>query len=200
MSENTSVASSSSITAAASKDLCVRLLIVAGLLAGMGAWFAWDGYLATGGKDLTLGADGKAVNKIIAGKYDYAPRSQDLNVWLNWSFNHYGPFLLIPAGLVFAALALRSAKRHVHADAEGIGFAGGEKFRWSDVAALDASQLKSKKILRLRRGDGQCLVLDAYKLTGFKDLVSFIETHTPAAARPTLAPATEKSPSAAEHA
>ncbi|MCE5327166.1 MAG: hypothetical protein LLG01_12215 [Planctomycetaceae bacterium] len=192
MTQSSQISSPSGVTATASKDLCVRLSIVAGLLILMGAWFAHDGYLAEGGKDITLNAAGKPLDKPIPGKYPYAPRSQDLNVWLNWSSNHYGPMVLIPAGLVVLGLAVRSARRHVHADADGIGFAGSEKIRWGDITALDASQLKSKKILRLCCSGGRSLVLDAYKLTGFKELVSFIESHAPASAKATVAAAAEK--------
>jgi len=143
----------------ATKDPAVRLFIVAAMLIGFGGYTVYDHY--------------------ILGNYPY-PQPYELNPCLKYLFNHYIPFLLIPPGLVALIWGLRFLIRRLVADAEGIGYSGGQKVLWGDVKELDASLLKTKQILCLRYGEGRKLILDAWKLENFRDLVALIETRVPA--------------------
>jgi len=88
----------------------------------------------------------------------------------------------MPPGAFALVWGIRFLLRRLVADAEGIGYVGGTKVRWSDVTELDASILKSKQILCLRHGGGRKFVLDAWKLENFRDLVAVVEAHVPATA------------------
>jgi hypothetical protein len=146
----------------ATKDPAVRLFIVAAMLIGFGTYTVLDHY--------------------VWGNYPY-PKPYSLNPYLKYLFNHYVPCVLIPLGTLALVWGVRFLCRRLIADAEGIGYAGGVKILWTDVKELDASTLKSKQILCLRHGDGRRLVLDAWKLENFRDLVAMVEAHVPAAAR-----------------
>ena len=98
--------------------------------------------------------------------------------------NIIGPYIFFPAGLIIVIFAIRSLTRRLTADEEGIGYAGKAKVAWNDITGLDASELGSKQILRLRHGRDEVLTLDAYKLKNFRDLVAFIEAKVPEAAQP----------------
>ena len=105
--------------------------------------------------------------------------AKHINEAAGYVMNHYSPYVLIPAGVVFLALGLRSLRRKLVADTEGIGYVGREKVPWSAVTALDASQLQEKQILHLRHGQGQTLRLDGYRLRNFRELVEFVEERAP---------------------
>lgn len=152
----------------ATKDTAVRLFIVAAMALGAGIYCLYDA---------------------IVDKYPYKPFDENINDWANWAFNHYGPYVFIPVGLIFAAFAVRSLTRRLTADQEGIGYAGKDKIAWKDITALDASLLESKQILRLRHGQDKLLTLDAYKLKNFRDMVAFIEARVPEGAKPQAADA-----------
>lgn len=150
------------IECTAARDPAVRLFIFAAMMIGFGLWTAYDAY--------------------VAGRYPY-PEPYELNKYLSHLFNHYTPFVLIPAGLVAAGLAIRHLRRVLAADAEGIGYVGGRKVAWNQIRRLDGSRLKDKGILYLEHGQAERLTLDSWKLRDFKALVSFVEEHVPADAR-----------------
>ena len=150
------------VTCTAAKDTAVRLFIGAAMALGAGIYCLYDD---------------------IIGKYPYKPFEEDINDWATWAFNHYGPYVFIPMGLILAAFAVRSLTRRLTADEEGIGYAGKAKIPWSEITALDASVLQAKQILTLHHGQDKKLTLDGYKLKNFRDLVAFIEARVPEAAK-----------------
>jgi hypothetical protein len=148
------------VTCPATKDLAVRLWIVAGLAAAGAIWCFWDAY--------------------IAGSYPYAPLSEDINQWMGWAFNHYTPVVLGPIAIVFGVWGWIALNRVLIADEQGIGYKGKTRYAWDDVTKLDASDLAEKKILRLHVKDrNKPLVLDALNLQNFKELVAVVEQNVP---------------------
>lgn len=170
MTETTGESQANRVECRATKDTAVRLFIVTAMLLALGIYCGYDGYYAK---------DEKGNEK-----YPYAAPGEDINTWAKWGFNHYGPFVFIPAGLVLAFLAVRSLTTHIEANDTGIGYLGKDKIPWGQITSLDASKLKDKQILYLHHGDGGKMTLDAYKITHFKDLVAFVETHVPESAKP----------------
>jgi len=144
----------------AARDPAVRLFIFAAMMLGFGAWTIYDHY--------------------YKGEYAY-PEKYELGKYLGYLFNHYGPYVLVPLGLIAVFLAIRHLRRVLVADAEGIGYAGGARVGWDEITSLDASLLKDKGILRLHYGTGGTLTLDSWKLKNFKAMVAYVEKHVPAA-------------------
>jgi hypothetical protein len=142
----------------AAKDPVVRLLIGAAMALTFGLWMVYDHY--------------------FQGKYPKAEPS-DINKYAGYLLNHFGPFVLIPVGLVLVVWGIGVMRRGLVADAEGIGYRGGARWPWTDIASVDASRLKGKGILVLHSRAGGKLLLDSWKLMNFKDLVVFVEAHLP---------------------
>ncbi len=142
----------------ANKEPAVRLFIVGALAIGFALWMVYDHF--------------------IKGRYQY-PNPYELNKFLSWAFNHYGPFVFIPVGLIFVALGVVAVRRLLVADGKGIGYQGKTKCAWGSITGVDASKLKDKGILTLQIGDDDKLVLDSRKLKGFKDLIAFVEARLP---------------------
>jgi len=160
MNDTTSSTETTEVVCPVTRDAGIRLLIVAVMLIGYGLYCFTDW-----------------------GKSKYAePEAWDMkhiNEIARHVLTYYGPFVLIPPGMVFAIFGVRSLRRKLIADAEGIGYVGADKLAWSAVTHLDASDLAEKQILRLEHGDDQRLVLDKYDLRNFKELVAFVESHVP---------------------
>ncbi len=142
----------------ASKDPAVRLFILAAMLLGFSIYAIYDHY--------------------IMGKYPY-PEPYALNPYLNYLFNHYIPYVLIPPGLVALVLGVVFLRRVLVADEQGIGYKGKTRIAWNDIESLDTSRI-SKGLLYLCYSDGQKkMTLDSWKLKNFRDLVLFIEKRLP---------------------
>jgi hypothetical protein len=140
----------------ATKDPAVRLFILAAMLIGFGIYC---GATAT----------------------RYVPFAwKDINPYLSWLLGAYGPYVLIPPGVLVAVLAIVGLGKRFAADAEGLGYVGKEKIAWSAIAAVDATRLKSKGLLFIHYGQGGRLKLCDWKLTDFKPMVAFLEAHLPA--------------------
>jgi hypothetical protein len=142
----------------ATRDPAIRLGIAAVMLVGMGLWCLHD-----------------------SKKYD-PPAVWDLkhiNEASKYAFNTYGVFVFTPPGVVLGLWALRFLRRKLIADQDGIGYVGKEKIPWGNITKLDASQAKSKGILKLHYGDGKILTLDNWKLTNFRELISLVESKLP---------------------
>lgn len=158
MNDSANSSQSSSVLCLATKDTAIRLFIAAAMFIGFGiyCYTDWD-------------------------NPDYAkPEVWDMkhiNDIGGYLLTHYGPFVLIPPGLVLIILGILSLRRKLAADDEGIGYLGKDKLAWSEITALDASDLKSKQILRLSSKKGKTLVLDGYKLQNFKALVAMVDEH-----------------------
>ncbi len=152
-----------SMTSSAAKDPVVRLFIFAAIMIVIGLWCLFDGDLIREDSE-----------------YKYVPfSSENINQWAKWAFNHYGPFVLLPPGIIVGIYGLVFMRRKLIADDKGIGYAGKSKIAWDEFKEIDSSLLKDKGILHLIYGDGKKLTLDSWKLKNFKDLVSFVESHLP---------------------
>jgi hypothetical protein len=145
----------------ASKDPAVRWFIFAAMLIGFGLWCAIDHY--------------------YRGKYNLpTDREPDISDKAQYWFNHYGPFVLVPAGLICLGFGVASLRRTLHADQEGIGYVGREKISWDDISGMDSSKLADKGILTLFYGeDEKQLVLDSWKLKNFHELIRLVEAKVP---------------------
>jgi len=162
MTEAPENSSPTSVTCNAAKDPAVRVFIMAAMLLGIGAWCWMDA---------------------ASGKYP-PPEAWDMeniNAAAGYAFNHYTPWIAIPAGLLLALRGVLALRRVLTADEDGIGYAGKEKRPWEKITALDASQLKGKGILTVEFGSDVKLVLDSWKLQNFRELVAFVEAHSAAA-------------------
>ncbi|MFP4107334.1 MAG: hypothetical protein ACLFVU_14785 [Phycisphaerae bacterium] len=151
--------SSERVVCPASKDTAVRLFIGAGILIG----FAIYCFVDAVPKPETMAWNGG-----------------DINATLEWILHAYGPWVFTPPGILLIVLAILSLRKKLIADEEGIGYEGRKRYAWDDFTAVDATELKTKDILVLKAGSDDQLVLDGYKLTNFKQLVAYVETHLPA--------------------
>ena len=155
--ENTAI---TSVTCPATKDPSVRTFIMAAMLLGIGIWCWMDA---------------------ATGKYP-PPKSWNLdhiNEAAGHAFNHWTPWVALPLGAFMALRGFMAVRRVFTADAEGMGYKGSDKTPWDKITALDASQLKSKGILEVQCDGGKKIILDSWKLQNFRDLVGFVETHSP---------------------
>ena len=147
-----------SVECPAAKDPAVRLFILAAMMIGFGAYCFIDHY--------------------VRHMYQY-PVPYKLNPYLTYLFNHYGPFVLIPLGLLAVLWGVLFLRRRLVADEEGIGYAGRQKISWSAVKSLDSAKLESKGILSITYDTGageRTLVLDSWKLQNFRELVRLVES------------------------
>jgi len=156
MSDASSESDSTGVECPAAKDPAVRLFILAAMLLALGLYCLYDGH--------------------IKKAYPYEPFAEDMNAWLTWAFNYYGPFVFIPPAVVVVGIALLYLRRVMVADDEGIGYKGKTKTAWSDVQSLDASRLEAKGILLLNCSGGKRIKLDSWKLRNFRELVALVET------------------------
>ena len=155
MTDSANQSTSDRIECKATKDPIVRLFILAAMLIGFGLYC------------------------YMTREPNYTPAGKDLNKFLSWAMGEYGPFACIPPGVLVALWAFLAARKRLVVDAQGIGFVGGEKIAWSAVTAVDASRLQSKGLLFIHAADKSMRLCD-WKLTDFKPMVAFLETHLPA--------------------
>lgn len=153
-SPDTNSTTPSQVACPPSREPAVKWFIVAVMLIGLGVW-CWT----------------------VRGDYP-KPANWDINKTPMFVIHNYGPFIMVPAGILLAAFAIRFLTRTLTADAEGIGYPD-QKIAWGDVKELDATKL-AKGYLFIRYGDGRTLTLDSYKLQNFHDLVKLIDQHVPA--------------------
>lgn len=158
MNDSASESTGDRVECRASKDSAVRLFIGAAALVGVGIWCFVEAY--------------------ILKKYP-APEAwniENINPAVTYALNYFGPFLLIPLGILLAVLAIRTLKRFIVADRDGLVVNGKPKIAWSEFTGIDASLLDSKGVLILKRGGDQPGVkLDRYHYRDFRDAVAFIE-------------------------
>jgi len=146
----------------ATKDPAIRWFIFTAMLLGFGLWCAYDAY--------------------YRGKYQLpTDREPTINDKAKFWFNHYGPIVLIPGGVVCLAVAVASLRRRLYADQEGIGYVGKEKIPWDRISGMDSSRLADKGILTLYYGEGdqKRLVLDSWRLQNFRELIRLVEAKVP---------------------
>lgn len=149
-----------SVTCAAAKDPAVRTFVMAAMLIGIGVWCWMDA---------------------ASGHYD-PPEAGDenyLNEYAAYAFNHWTPWATLPIGAFIALRGFIAVRRVLTADAEGMGYQGSQKRPWDKITTLDASRLKSKGMLTVEYEGGEKVLLDSWKLQNFRELVGFIEAHSP---------------------
>ncbi len=129
-----------------------RAIIPALLLIGFGVAFLWDGWVQ---------------NK-------YSPTEKPTAYYMN----RYG-VILLPIGLAWAAYAVMLWRRALVADAEGIGYVGKDKIRWSQLKRLEIPDKGLLTVVYDQKGAEQTLKLDRYELKNFSQLVECIEAHAP---------------------
>ena len=152
-----------SVECPAAKDPAVRLFILAAMLIGSGIYCFVDHY--------------------VRGKYPYLD-SPTLNERAGYLFNHYGPFVLIPPGLLFLVWGIVALRRRLVADEQGIGYVGKPKIPWSAITTVDSSKLADKDILIIGHTLEErpaVLKLKGWKLKNFRDMVALIESKAPVA-------------------
>ena len=168
MNDSASESTGGRVECRASKDSAVRLFIGAAALVAVGLYCVYDGYFA----------------KVQNDAGDMVPKYPPPEVWnlkhinevAGYALNRFGPFLFIPLGILLAVLAIRTLKRFIMADRDGLVVNGRPKIAWSEFSGIDASLLDSKGILTLKRGGDQPGVkLDRYHYRDFRDAVAFIE-------------------------
>ena len=154
MTENTSETQPNQVLCPASRDVAVRTFIIGGALIAFGLW-------------------------CMADQRPYKPLSEDINAWGSWATNFYGAVICPIVGVAAVICGIRSMRRKLIADPQGIGYAGKQQIAWSSATGLDVSKFKDKQILYLLHGQDQRLKLDGYKLRNFKELVAFVEARVP---------------------
>jgi len=139
----------------------VRWFVIAGILILLGVWCFYDAK--------------------VKGKYPYPEKGlDDTSEFISYAFNHWGPILFVPVGILCIVGGAMSMRRVLVADAEGIGFAGKQKLPWSACTRVDKSRLEEKGILHLYFGEKK-LPLDQWKLRYFRELLDFVQAHCPGA-------------------
>lgn len=151
-----------SVEAPSAQEPVVKLFILAAMCLGFGIWMIYDHY--------------------IEGNYPYAAyKSVDnLGEVFGYLSNHYGPFILIPLGLIPFIKGGRLMRRKLIADGAGIGYEGKDSIAWNDVKEVDARQLGPKGLLTVVANDGRTLKLDSYLLQNFRAVVALLEKKVPA--------------------
>jgi len=148
-----------SVECRAAKDPAVRLLILAAMLLGYGAYCFVDAYIRH------LPEKTETINDVL--KY-----------WLN----HGGGIVLPLLGIVVLVKAVAFLRRKLIADETGIGYVGKDKIGWEEVTSLDTSKFEKKGVLGLRYSRGGkegTLVLDSWKLNNFRELLKLVEAKVP---------------------
>ena len=98
----------------------MRLFIGAAMALAFGMWMAYDAY--------------------VLGKYPY-PVPYNVNDMSKHVFNHYGPFVFIPLGLVLVIWGIAALRRVLVAEGDGLGYRGQAKRPWAEISSVDASRL-----------------------------------------------------------
>jgi hypothetical protein len=156
MSDAAPAENSSQVVCPAAKDPAVRSFIFAAITLSLGLYCFYDHY--------------------VAGKYQLTDKD-NINVVVTYSFNHYGPFLLVPLGLVILVKGIGQLRRVLVADDAGFGYVGKRKIPWSAVTGLDKSKF-DKGLLGLHYADGENkgkFMLDNLALRNYRALIALVD-------------------------
>lgn len=154
---NNSVGLDDAVEAAPSKDPAVRQFAIAAMLIGFGLYTVYDHY--------------------ILGNFQDGP---DINTHWKYLFNHYLPYLLLPAGSIALGIGIRGLRRRLLANNTGIGYKGGQLIAWNDIQQVDARLLPSKGYITIVHGQGRKFKIDSYCFQNVKAVVAYIERQVPA--------------------
>ncbi len=147
------------------KEYARRHLFVTLLMAGLGAWFAYDGlvrYPSLPAADLY-----RSIER------SDPPAGMDLDAFKRQKTQTQYGFSVIAllTALVVGLRLLRAAKLDFAFDDAGFAYAG-RKYARDDIDRIDRSAWGSKSILVLRMKDGARIVLDAWHHVGVKDFAA----------------------------
>lgn len=149
------------------REFAIRHLFVAVLLTGMGAWFAYDGYVAYPSMtpealyeqiEHQPPASREAAEKVYA---NAIPRQKQ-----------FMALCIIGAAIVGFGVWRASRFRFTYRE-RGFSYHG-RRYAIADISKVDASQWGKKGILRLLTGDGTRIVLDGWHhkgVDGFYDIL-----------------------------
>lgn len=146
------------------KEYFRRHLFVTLLMAGLGAWFGYDGFVrypATSADALYRSIEKSAP-----------PAGMNLETFKRQKIQtQYGfTFICFLAALIVGLRLKRSSAFRFEYDLEKGAFtANGKNYTRSDIAKIDQSQWESKRILRLTLKDGTSVQLDAWHHLGVKE-------------------------------
>ena len=150
---------------ALNKEYARRHLFVTVVMAALGLWFGYDGFIRypkTPAADLYRSIEGSD-----------APAGFDLESFKKQKTQtQYGfTALSLLAALVVGLRLYGASKFDFEFDETGFTF-NGRRYADADIAEIDRKRWKSKSILALRLKDGEKVVLDAWHHTGVKDFAS----------------------------
>ena len=148
---------------ALNKEYARRHLFVTVVMAALGLWFGYDGFVrypATPAAELFRSIEGSE-----------APEGYDLEAFKRQKTQtQYGfTALSLLAALVVGLRLFKSYKFNFEFDSAGFSF-NGRRYAFDDIASTDHKHWKSKSILTLKTKDGTKIVLDAWHHTGVKEL------------------------------
>ena len=149
------------------REFAMRHLFVAALLAGMGCWFAYDGYVTY--PSMTPEALYERIEKGAPPSREAAER-----VYANAIPRQRQFMVLCLVGAAIVGLGVWRASRFRFAYRERSFSYSGRRHSIDDIAKVDVSQWKKKGILRVAVRDGTKISLDAWHHTGvdgFYDLL-----------------------------
>lgn len=149
------------------REFAMRHLFVAALLAGMGGWFAYDGYVTY--PSMTPEALYEQIEKS-------APPSKEAaeKVYANAIPRQKQFMALCLLGAAIVGFGVWRASRFRFAYRERCFSFNGRRHAVDEVAKADVSQWKKKGILRITLWDGTRITLDAWHhkgVEGFYDIL-----------------------------
>ena len=147
---------------ALNKEYARRHLFVTIVMAALGLWFGYDGFIrypATPAAELYRSIEGSD-----------APEGYDLEGFKRQKTQtQYGfTALSLLAALVVGLRLFRSYKFKFEFDKAGFTF-DGRKYGFNDIDSTDHRRWKSKSIVTLKAKDGTKIVLDAWHHNGVKE-------------------------------
>lgn len=149
------------------KEYAKRHLFVTIVMAGLGCWFAYDGFIRyphTPAAELYRSIEGSDAPETVNLEAFKAQKTQ----------TQYGfTVLAFLAALVVGGRLLKSARFAFDFDDAGFT-ANGKRFTYADISRVDRAQWEKKGIIRLHLASGESLTLDAWHHTGVKDFAAKI--------------------------
>lgn len=145
------------------REFAMRHLFVAALLAGMGGWFGYDGYVAY--PSMTPEALYEQIEKSPPPTPEAAARVYAAAIPRQKQFMC---ICLVGAAIVGLGV-LRAARFRFDFDGTGFAVRGGARQSFADVAGVDSRKWEKKGIMRLKTGAGW-IVLDAWHHNGVKEV------------------------------
>ena len=144
------------------KEYARRHLFVTLLMAGLGCWFGYDGFVRY--PSLAAADLYRSIEK------SDPPAGMNLDAFKRQKTQTQYGFTVISlfAALVVGLRLLKAAKFDFEFDDEGFTCQG-RRFAKADLLGIDRSAWEKKSIIVLKMKDGEKIVLDAWHHTGVKE-------------------------------